>query len=222
MQPEHRFDTITHAGHAPSKRYGEVVGYLVLTSTRGQPPTGAPRWCDDWDGEVHTTLSAGRSALRDASEARCICILVEARRVPGSEVTADRCDAAPCDRVSDQSAGALWCAEHGYSHAPPRSELAEAFIRGVEYGAEFPDVASDGDAMYEAFRQWVALPPDAVQVIPNPAAPSPPCDGIGRSPYEAYKEAIALYISEDRDDPAHLSEPWKIAFNAGAEWANDG
>lgn len=40
-----------------------------------------------------------------------------------------------------------------------RNRLAEAFIRGVEAGAERPDLAGDGDAMYEAFRQWIGDPP---------------------------------------------------------------
>lgn len=39
-------------------------------------------------------------------------------------------------------------------HRTERNRLAEAFIRGIEIGAEFPSLAGDGDAMYEAFRQW--------------------------------------------------------------------
>lgn len=35
-----------------------------------------------------------------------------------------------------------------------RNRLAEAFIRGIEAGAEEPTLAGDGDAMYEAFRRW--------------------------------------------------------------------
>jgi hypothetical protein len=35
-----------------------------------------------------------------------------------------------------------------------RNRLAEAFIRGIEAGAEEPSLAGDGDAMYEAFRRW--------------------------------------------------------------------
>jgi hypothetical protein len=35
-----------------------------------------------------------------------------------------------------------------------RNQLAEAFIRGVEAGAERPELAGDGDAMYAAFRGW--------------------------------------------------------------------
>lgn len=36
-----------------------------------------------------------------------------------------------------------------------RNRLAEAFIRGIETGAEEPTLAGDGDAMYEAFQRWV-------------------------------------------------------------------
>ena len=42
-------------------------------------------------------------------------------------------------------------------HLAGRSErnvLAEAFIRGIEAGAEEPWLAGDGDAMYAAFRRW--------------------------------------------------------------------
>lgn len=35
-----------------------------------------------------------------------------------------------------------------------RNQLAEAFIRGFEAGAERPEDAGDGDAMYQAFRSW--------------------------------------------------------------------
>lgn len=35
-----------------------------------------------------------------------------------------------------------------------RNVLAEAFIRGVEAGADDPAIAGDGDAMYAAFRAW--------------------------------------------------------------------
>ena len=36
-----------------------------------------------------------------------------------------------------------------------RNQLAEAFIRGVEAGSESPEIAGDGDAMYEEFRRWI-------------------------------------------------------------------
>lgn len=36
-----------------------------------------------------------------------------------------------------------------------RNCLAEAFIRGIELGAEYPYLAGDGDAMYSEFRDWV-------------------------------------------------------------------
>lgn len=35
-----------------------------------------------------------------------------------------------------------------------RNRLAEAFIRGIEVGAEYQDLAGDGDAMYDEFRKW--------------------------------------------------------------------
>lgn len=35
-----------------------------------------------------------------------------------------------------------------------RNQLAEAFIRGLEVGANEPDLAGEGDAMYAAFRRW--------------------------------------------------------------------
>lgn len=44
----------------------------------------------------------------------------------------------------------------------PRNRLAEAFIRGFEAGSERPEDAGDGDAMYQAFRDWqdFEYPPD--------------------------------------------------------------
>lgn len=47
-------------------------------------------------------------------------------------------------------------ADAGYAvvKLPERNRLAEAFIRGVEAGAEEPSLAGDGDAMYQAFRLW--------------------------------------------------------------------
>lgn len=36
-----------------------------------------------------------------------------------------------------------------------RNLLAEAFIRGLEVGADDPELAGDGDAMYQAFRDWI-------------------------------------------------------------------
>lgn len=36
----------------------------------------------------------------------------------------------------------------------PRNKMAEAFIRGFQAGAERPEDGGDGDAMYQAFRDW--------------------------------------------------------------------
>lgn len=36
-----------------------------------------------------------------------------------------------------------------------RNRLAEAFIAGLQRGADQPDVTGDGDAMYQAFRDWI-------------------------------------------------------------------
>ncbi len=36
-----------------------------------------------------------------------------------------------------------------------RNKLAEAFIRGIQVGANEPDIAGDGDKMYQAFRNWI-------------------------------------------------------------------
>lgn len=68
-------------GHEAPERFplhGEVAGYIVLTRT----PIGS--WADDWDGEVHPTLDAGRASLRECSQAGWTCILTEAKRVAGS------------------------------------------------------------------------------------------------------------------------------------------
>lgn len=53
---------------------GESVGFIVLTETQG-------RWCDDWDGIVHTTYQEGQEALRAASAVGVTCFLVECHRV---------------------------------------------------------------------------------------------------------------------------------------------
>jgi hypothetical protein len=42
--------------------------------------------------------------------------------------------------------------------------LAEAFIRGFQEGAEFPDDSGDGDAMYRHFRDWCDVTHSAVGV----------------------------------------------------------
>lgn len=36
-----------------------------------------------------------------------------------------------------------------------RNQLAEAFICGMQVGAEQPDLTGDGDEMYQAFRDWI-------------------------------------------------------------------
>lgn len=43
---------------------------------------------------------------------------------------------------------------------------------------------------------------------------------MAERPYDEYVEAMNLWWSEGRD-PAYLSEPWKIAFNAGAAWGRE-
>ena len=35
------------------------------------------------------------------------------------------------------------------------NRLAEAFIRGMEAGAEEPELCGDGDAMYKRFKKWL-------------------------------------------------------------------
>lgn len=35
-----------------------------------------------------------------------------------------------------------------------KNRMAEAFIRGIQAGADEPELAGDGDAMYQAFRSW--------------------------------------------------------------------
>lgn len=40
-----------------------------------------------------------------------------------------------------------------------RNRIAEAFIRGIQIGADDPELAGDGDAMYAAFRQWADFTP---------------------------------------------------------------
>jgi hypothetical protein len=56
-----------------------------------------------------------------------------------------------------------------------RDKLAEAFIRGLEVGAEAPWLASDGDAMGDAFRTWAArrhehdLPSEVAESVPRSA-----------------------------------------------------
>lgn len=37
-----------------------------------------------------------------------------------------------------------------------RNRLAEAFIRGMQAGAEHPQDTGDGDAMYQRFRDWTS------------------------------------------------------------------
>jgi hypothetical protein len=67
---------------------------------------------------------------------------------------------APCPGRCDVQ-GHEWtcgCECHSSTRArPERNVLAEAFIRGLERGANEPDIAGDGEAMYQAFRDWIDL-----------------------------------------------------------------
>lgn len=52
--------------------------------------------------------------------------------------------------------GQDWCPYHSRKTIKSqRDRLAEAFIRGLEVGAETPSLAGDGDEMYQAFRDWM-------------------------------------------------------------------
>lgn len=65
-----------------------------------------------------------------------------------------------------------------------RNVLAEAFIRGIEVGADEPTLVGDGDAMYEAFRSWASrgYPPVKVGDRVRRTLPHGPGDG-GRGRY---------------------------------------
>lgn len=61
-----------------------------------------------------------------------------------------------------------WVEQEWTREGPGRNQLAEAFLRGIEAGAESPELSGDGDAMYQAFKDWLG----PIPVPPPPVSPS--------------------------------------------------
>lgn len=119
--------------------------------------------CDDHSGVLITipTASTHRpdGTPRPDGNKRgidaCIAPIVQALNDAGVGTAASCCGHGKRPgRITLRDGRDLVIRQTGACFRFDRNHLAEAFIRGLQRGADEPELAGDGDAMYQAFRDW--------------------------------------------------------------------